>query len=128
MLPAFSWAAVIFVVISMPSDQFPETPLLRLPHADKAVHFFLFAIFGVLLILGFRNESVNRQVRASHILTALMTGLAYGVLTEYYQHCCLPGRHGNIPDIIANAFGTVFGVISMAVIIQSGIKKIKSRN
>jgi len=114
---------VIFMVISMPSDQIPETPLLGLPHADKAVHFLLFAIFGVLLILGLGKQAGNRQAGTMHILMALLIGLAYGILTEYYQHCCLADRHGNIPDIVANAFGTIFGVVLMAMGIQPGFKK-----
>jgi len=123
LLPAVIWAAVIFVIISMPPDHIPRTPVLLLPHADKAIHFILFAIFGGLLVWGMGKRAMNGRMEARHILIALLTGTMYGVLTEYYQHCCLPERHGNIPDIIANIFGTVFGVALVAMALFPGAKK-----
>ncbi len=123
LLPALIWAAVIFVIISMPPENIPRTPMLRFPHADKAVHFILFAIFGGLLLQVLSKQLKNRPVVARHMLMALLIGSVYGVFTEYYQHCCLPGRHGNITDTIANVFGTVFGVTLMAFVLQRGFKK-----
>ncbi len=128
LLPALIWAAVIFVIISMPPDNIPRTPMLRLPHADKAIHFILFAIFGGLLLHGLVKQLKNKSLAARHMLMALLIGSVYGVLTEYYQHCCLPGRHGHIADTIANVFGTVFGVTLIAIALQQRLKKIKNRN
>jgi VanZ family protein len=37
--------------------------------------------------------------------------LLYGAITELFQFALLPEREGSIFDFLANAFGTIFGVL-----------------
>lgn len=123
MLPGLAWAVVIFIVISLPPENIPRTPLLQVPHIDKAIHFFMFAVFGALVLLGLHKKSDAGSLSLKHITIAVIAGSAYGILSESIQYCCLPGRHGNVPDVIANVFGTVFGVFVMAMAYRTGIRK-----
>ncbi len=123
MLPGLVWAVVIFVVISLPPENIPQAPLLQVPHIDKAIHFFMFAVFGVLVLLGLYKKSTAGSLSLKHITMAVIAGSAYGILTESIQYCCLPGRHGNVPDVLANIFGTVFGVFVIAMAYMTSIRK-----
>ncbi len=83
----------------------------------------MFALFGGLLLLGLNKWLGGGQAETRHILMALLAGVLYSVLTEYYQYCCLPERHGTIPDIIANIFGTIFGTVLMGMTLKTKLKK-----
>ena len=112
-IPAFLWALVIFMIISAPASSLPATDKLNIPHIDKIVHFIIFAILGGLMIRGFL---LRGSTRTKGVIVSLICGLLYGVMTEYLQHCCLDDRHGNFADVLANSFGTVFGIFLMMVI------------
>lgn len=109
-IPAFLWALVIFVIISVPAGSIPSTEKLNIPHVDKIVHFFIFALLGAFTLWGFLKK---KHSRARGIAISLFICILYGIGTEYLQHCCLDDRHGNLYDVAANSFGTVFGVLLM---------------
>ncbi len=119
MLPVLAWALVIFVIISLPPDNIPHTRLFELPNIDKAIHFLMFAVLGALLLLGLHRYRPSGRVAVRHIIWALVLGAVYGAGTEVYQYLYLPGRHGNIPDTIANVFGTIFGVFMVVMAYRS---------
>ncbi len=96
----------------------PDTRLLNIPYIDKAIHFALFTVFGALLVWGFARQHQRKQALTRHIVTGLFTGIAYGALTEYLQHCCFENRSGNMADFAANGFGTVFGVYFMVMFLK----------
>ncbi len=123
LLPVVVWALVIFVIISLPPDNIPRTPLLQLHYIDKAIHFLIFAVFGLLLLLGIHKYRRSGSVAARHIIWALVIGVLYGAGTEAYQYFYLPGRHGNMSDVIANFFGTVFGILIVVMVYRNGKAK-----
>jgi len=123
MLPGLAWAVVIFIVISLPPESMPRTPLLHVPHIDKAIHFIMFAVFGALVLLGLHKKNEAGSLSLKNIAIAVIIGSAYGILTELIQYCCLPGRHGNVPDVIANIFGTVFGIFIIVMAYRTSILK-----
>ena len=77
----------------------------------------MFMVLGVFMVWGY---SKSNSLQTRQILISLLAGIAYGALTECFQHCCLPERNGNIYDFFANAFGTVFGVLLMTFIKKKG--------
>ncbi len=110
-LPALIWGVIIFMIISLPSSALPPTEVYNIPHFDKIVHFTMYAIFGVLMLFGFGRFKRNAEISHKHLIISITTGVFYGILTEFLQHCCFDDRHGNIYDVAANVFGTVFGVV-----------------
>ena len=112
--PAILWGVVILLVISYPGENIPDSDLLDIQHIDKVVHFGLFAALGALLVYGFRKEHRGGRIRNKRLMQCIAFGIIYGILTEYLQHCCLSDRHGNVPDALANGFGTIFGVVISA--------------
>ncbi len=116
-LPALIWGLVILAAVSIPSASIPETGLLDIPLIDKFIHFALFSVFGILLASGFfKNQRTGGSGSwRRRIVLSIITGIGYGAITEYWQFCCLTDRHGSLADVLANGFGTVFGVILFEV-------------
>lgn len=110
-LPALVWGAVIFIAISMPAGSIPKTPLFKIPHFDKWVHFFLFLVFGALTAYGFYKQRMGSFMQQKHMVLTLLAGLIYGSITELLQLFFFIGRNANMADVVANIFGTIFGVL-----------------
>jgi VanZ family protein len=111
MLPSAGWAMLILVIISWPASQIPDAEIMKLPHIDKIIHFSLFFVLAVLLAAGLFFQPKNLFIYTFRITITLTTGLVYGSLTEVFQSLALPERQGSLVDFVANAFGTVFGVL-----------------
>ena len=111
LIPALVWCLVILLAISLPPGNIPRTGLFSIPHFDKLVHFVLFTIWGFLLFYGFRKQKTGNLLRENPTVTAIATGLVYGIFTELLQHFIMSGRQGNFFDILSDLFGTVFGVL-----------------
>ncbi len=119
--PALLWGLIILLIIGLPGENIPESGLLNIPHIDKVVHFVLFAVMGALLVYGYRKKHQGRTLHGRQLLICITLGVFYGILTEFLQYCCFSDRHGNVPDAIANGFGTVFGVILSAQLFRKMI-------
>jgi VanZ family protein len=96
-LPVAAWAALIFVLSSIPSL---STGLgtwdlvLR-----KAAHFAEYAILGALLV-----RALDRPAIASAL------AIAYAATDELHQHF-VSGRAGTVVDVAVDAVGVVVGVV-----------------
>ena len=108
------WALLIFFVCTLPSDKFPEIPTLK--YFDKAVHFFLYAQFSLLLVVGFKKQFQYRILRNRSVGNAFIISVLYGILMEILQNFVFTSRSFDVFDIAANFFGTVFGVIMFFII------------
>jgi len=95
-LPVLAWAALIFVLSSVPSL---STGLgtwdlvLR-----KAAHMTEFAVLGALLVRATGGPIV-----------AIAVGIAYAATDELHQHF-VSGRNGDPLDVVIDAIGVAAGV------------------
>jgi VanZ family protein len=99
--PAAAWALGILWIGSLPDLQPPIDSALPI---DKAGHFGMFALLGVLLAWGLHRA----RVRAS-FAWALIAGIVVGVLDELHQRS-VPGRSSDPMDLLADALGCAFGL------------------
>ncbi len=109
------WALVIGVLTLTPAPDLPETPFWDIPYFDKIVHFGLFAILAFFAVMGF---SVQKAGQVSFIKIAIWTSVAaivYGCLIEYIQGF-VPGRSGELLDILANSAGAMAGPIAFSIV------------
>lgn len=111
LLPALIWSLVILAVIGWPEKQIPDSDILKIPFIDKVIHFSMFAVFAVFVYGGMWVQDKASSLYTYRLMITLTAGLAYGAVTEMIQHFFLEGRHGTAGDFLANAIGTVFGVI-----------------
>ena len=98
-LPVLLWAAVIFVLSSMPV---PPSPVPEFPFRDKVAHVILYAVLATL---------VARTLRRAHRLTlpatltlAILMASAYGVTDEVHQRF-VPRRSCDVRDWVADTLG-----------------------
>jgi VanZ family protein len=78
------------------------------PGLDKLAHFTEFALFGLLLSIGyFKAFTFSDFVKS---VLVFLTGFPLGALDELHQ-LFVPGRTGALGDVIADAAGIVCGIL-----------------
>jgi VanZ family protein len=95
-LPVVAWAAVIFVLSSIPSlgtGLGAWDTVLR-----KGAHLAEYALLGALLVRALRREGV-----------AFVIGVLYAVSDEVHQHF-VSGRHAAAVDVLIDAAGVAIGI------------------
>jgi VanZ family protein len=104
-LPVLVWAAVIFILSSIPSlgtGLGVWDTVLR-----KAGHMTEFAILGALLFRALGRE-----------LPAFAVGVAYAVTDELHQHF-VEGRHASPFDVTLDAIGVAIGILLFRRFLQT---------
>lgn len=76
----------------------PGGPDTELPGADKAVHLLLFALVAA-----------TARWRLGGRPAVLAAVLLYAALSEVVQGVALPGRSGDLLDLLADALGALLG-------------------
>lgn len=92
-------AGIIIVIVGSLN---PQPAILPLRLNDKLVHILAYAVLGMVGSIGYPNRSMTA------ILIGGLTVLG-GVIevTQIY----IPGRDGTLLDVLANALGSVLGVV-----------------
>lgn len=122
-IPAFIWASLIFIAISLPGSYIPKTGLNKIQHFDKLVHFGLFLVLGFLLSYGFFSQPQLKMQIWYYAAISLFIGIFYGAITEIMQFLFFTLRHGNFYDFLANSFGTIFGILLFVIFGKPLIRK-----
>ena len=103
-MPAILWAALLFVLSSIPSAALPR---LSLQVKDLIMHFAAYSVFGYLLALAIIQTS-GRAHRKLLILVFII-GMAYGASDELHQKF-VAGRTCSVSDFLADCAGILFGM------------------
>ena len=104
-LTACYWVGMA-VLTHLPPRDVPHTPV-----NDKVQHFLAYAALAGFLAL---TVWVTFPSRPRLIWVVLVIGLAYGFIDEQTQK--LVGRSCDLKDWVADAFGTMAGVLSVLVL------------
>lgn len=110
LIPALIWAAIIFVLSSLPGSAYPPTDLVN---ADKLVHVAIYGLLGALAARGLRLGWGWHRVRT--ILVAALGSILYGLSDELHQWF-VPGRNADWRDLVADAVGAVLGAALIALV------------
>ena len=111
-------ALLIFTLSVMPADRVPRVGFLKIPHADKLVHCFLYFVFGTLLISGFNRLKVQRGVTNLALLWAAAISIPYGMGMELIQHF-FTSRSASWFDVVANIMGFLVAALLYRIINRS---------
>lgn len=95
-IAGFAWLLLVAILSLLPGGDQPAP----FPHADKLVHFFLYAIPGAWFAMFRKGDGL--------IIVLLLT--AYGSCLEVAQEF-VPRRGFDWLDILANASGAVIGTV-----------------
>ena len=109
------WAILIFCLSSIPGSGFP-------PHPDilnTIAHFFLYAIFAVLVTLAL--HSPKRALWKTALIAIVICSL-YGASDEFHQQ--FTGRHCDVMDWLVDTIAALVGSAATIWFISS--RKVKS--
>jgi len=122
LLPALIWSGIIFYMISVPSDNIPESRILKIENIDKLIHFSMFFVLTILLCFGFLMQTAFKKVNKFYIAYAISISIIYGALTEIMQELFFDSRSADKWDFVANTFGAIAGLFVFIFLIKSKIK------
>lgn len=100
-------AFVILVLSAVPVNSLPK---VEIPNIDKPVHFAMYAILTVAILMDRRN-SITKPL---WFLLAPLIAMVYGGAMEIMQHF-LGYRSCSLYDFIANDIGSVIGLLIFAL-------------
>jgi len=103
---AVSWAALILVLSCLPAAEFENK---QINHFDLLIHFFMYGIFTLLLVLG----NVRRMQYIKHLgyplISAWCVAVLFGLVVEFLQGTVFVSRSFEWYDALANAVGSSVG-------------------
>ena len=114
--PAIIWGIFIFIICSFPGDNIPKSFIINIPFADKIIHFFLYFLLVILIMIGALRK-VKTILTIRHFLFAFFISLFYGFLLEVLQDLVFIMRSADFMDVIANSAGSFIGLLTFYYII-----------
>ncbi len=99
------WLAIICYALFIPADDLPLEPFFKIPHFDKMVHFGLFFVFCLFLLLTFKRLPLK------YYFLAPLISILLRVTLELSKHVLSNSRSSDIKDFIANSLGALASVM-----------------
>lgn len=116
-LPWIAWVILVCVLSFLPGDRLPEVKWDFIS-IDTLAHLGMYSILAALLFTGFAIKNLNlSKVRLYLLLT--LAAIAFGVMVELVQEFFIYKRHFSMKDIVANSFGTIFGILAMVFVTRN---------
>lgn len=110
--PVLSWAVIVFVLSAIPGNSFPKVKTFwEWMGPDKIVHLVFYGVFSMLLLRGIYKQYPPALSRFYPELVTFIIGTVFGILIEILQAYIFSGRDGNLFDAIANATGSLLGIV-----------------
>lgn len=109
--PGIAWGVLILILLGLPSNDFPDTSFLNIPHKDKIIHFGLFLIFVFLLSRGFALQYSFALFNKYPLVMAFTIGILYGGITELLQESVFISRGSDLFDFLSDVAGCFFGFV-----------------
>ena len=109
--PAIIWGIFIFIICSFPGDNIPKSFIINIPFADKIIHFFLYFLLAILIMLG-TLKKIKTTLTIRHFLFTFFISLFYGFLLEVLQDLVFIMRNADFMDVIANSAGSFIGLLT----------------
>ncbi len=105
-IPAAAWAALLFVLSSLPSQSVPS---LGIEYEDLVLHFLVYSVLGYCLGIALLHDPERANLEMA--IVAVLLGVLYGASDEFHQ-MFVPGRFSTISDFLADGVGVVLGVLA----------------
>jgi VanZ family protein len=120
-LPLIVYCLAIYIQSDLPSpEQLPSFEF-----SDKLLHFFAYALMGVLFYRAYHTLRIKDNLRMLILLSVVSASL-YGISDEIHQYY-VPFRDASIYDVIANILGSSCGVYLYSVWATSRAKRMAHR-
>ena len=127
LLPGLIWTLLIAVLTLMPGNYIPKVfTFLDWLSPDKIIHLVLFGVYAFLLAAGFSRMGKPVLMAKHPMLSGLIIGIVFAIFTEVMQKFVIPGRHGNIYDMLADLLGSILGIAVWSIIRRNEKKNLRS--
>ena len=103
-----SWM-VLVTLLSLFSFSGVGTGRVRIPHADKGVHFTFYFMAVVLGVLALTEKRKSGTIAKGTILPMIVFSMGYGMFIELLQWIMPFDREADAWDILANTLGAIVG-------------------
>lgn len=110
LIAALSCTIAILILSVLPPKSLNTFGQLQIPHLDKIVHAFMYA---VLAFLWFKTLNKGNFTRTQSGVIVIAVSF-YGVLMEYAQ-LLVKGRSFEWEDMISNTIGAILGIIIASI-------------
>jgi len=105
---------ILYLSFASPST-FKDIPTFR--HADKVVHFLMYAFFSSVLVYDFHNDNVVLTSKISFILTSLILPILIGGTIELLQSSVFRPRSAEWLDWLFDTAGIIAGFLFTSVLL-----------
>ncbi|MFZ5933134.1 MAG: VanZ family protein [Patescibacteria group bacterium] len=120
-VPAFLWAAVIFLFSSFPTSKTSEIYWQDFI-VKKSAHIVEYGIFAILLYRALKNSGVEKKNAG---LIAILLAVIYGATDEYHQSFT-PGREPRVRDIFFDTIGSVLAIYYLWNLLPKAPQRLKT--
>ncbi len=101
LLPVALWMLIIFITSSIPADDFPHVEFWGWA---KLIHLIYYGVLCFLVQRAITNQTRYPLFARHSYMFGVFFAVLYGAFDEYHQ-LSTPGRHGQVMDILIDAFG-----------------------
>ncbi len=110
-LPLTVYWIVIFILTSLPAESVPEVGI-----GDKFQHVIAFCVLAILLYLTLIIQNKFPIIKRKSTIYSILILFGYAVLDELHQ-LFIPGRSGDVIDVVADLIGGIIGLIIVRIIV-----------
>ena len=109
---SFIWMVVIIILSLLPTSNLHIPKVISIPHLDKLAHMFMYFVYTLLLIFGYRIYN-QRSFKKSYYLISFVFAIILGGVTEVAQGILFSSfnRQKDLMDFLANSFGATLALI-----------------
>ena len=90
--------------------------------ADKLAHLTMYTLLALFWTTALKRQNKSVKIRAKAFLIAFIGGFLLSLVLEIIQEFLIISRHFEVLDLIANAFGCIFGVLLFKLIYRNAYK------
>jgi len=108
---AMLWAFLIFILCALPGKDIPYSDLWNIFNLDKLIYASLFFVQALLLVQGFKQQTLIFLFTKSPKFYAASICLFYGADLELMQGAFFEDRTADFYDFVANSFGTFMAIL-----------------
>lgn len=106
--PSIIWAAIIFILLTMPTGSVNDSGLMDVVGIDKIIHFSLFFVLTFLVVI-YISHRVGYRKTKSLVWYIVLFATCYGLGMEFYQKN-FTERSFSLLDAFFDGLGSIAGM------------------
>jgi VanZ family protein len=120
-VPAVLWFIVTIILLTLPGNDLPHSPLFDFPYFDKYVHLVMFFLLTTLFCFPFSTIKAKQSYITRVFLKITLCVISYGIIIEFVQKFFTTTRSFDVIDILFDSVGSLSGLVAIR---QYAFKKI----